>query len=131
MSRPATSTLAAEPVPSRQRSVLTNDPRRLAGVDMRSAAGRRFRDIVEALQREHGAESDPSRLREVASLKLTLEAAQAAALNGDAAMTTEVVRLSNLIARRERDLRLRRKAAPPGPSLLERALAKHQKGSQT
>ncbi len=122
MSASAAATRAVETGLKKRRSILTNDPRRLPGADMRSSAARRFKDIVEAMLVEFGAEADTSRVRELASLKLTLEATQAAVLGGDQAQCDELVRLSNIIARRERDLRLRQKPKRL-PTLLEKLIA--------
>jgi hypothetical protein len=114
---------------NRRRSILTNDPRRLPGVDMRSEHGRRFRDIVEALVVEFGSAADTVRLRELAGLKFSLEHVQARAVMGDASACADLVRMSNLIIRREQELRTRIVAtAPPKPSvqtrLTERAVAR-------
>ena len=111
---------------NRRRSVLTNDPRRLPGVDMRSHHGRRFRDIVEVLLAEFG-NVDTARLREVASLKFTLEMTQSAVLSGDASKADDLVRISNLIARKERELRARIRPRDTTPSLADIA-ARHRKG---
>ena len=102
---------------NRRRSVLTNDPRRLPGVDMRSHHGRRFRDIVEVLLGEFGA-VDTARLRELASLKFTFEQVQAAVVAGDSRACEDLVRLSNLITRREAELRTRMAAKAPKPPSL-------------
>jgi hypothetical protein len=88
----------------RRRSIMTNDPRRLDGVDMRTSAGRRYRDIVDQLAAEFGA-VNPVALRELAGLRYTLEQTQAAVVAGDARARSDLVRVSNLIARRERELR--------------------------
>ncbi len=102
------------------RSVLTNDPRRLPGVSMRSPRGRRFRDIVETLMAEYGADCDPVRLREVAGLKFSAEETQARVVHGDARAVEDLVRLSNLIARRETELRVRHQPPKRVLTLAER-----------
>jgi hypothetical protein len=111
------------------RSVLTNDPRRLAGISMHTPEGRRFKDIVDAILVEFGRDADVTRVRELASLKFSHEMIQGEVIAGDLAKTDDLVRLSNLIARMERDLR-RRKAAraamtPPAHSL-ESIIARHR-----
>jgi hypothetical protein len=110
-----------------RRAAATNDPRRLPGVDMRSSRGRRFRDLVEALALEFGT-ADTARLRELASLKFNLEQLQALVVGGDSTASSDLVRLSNLITRREKEMR-RIKASsvmPSAPSsLLERLVARH------
>jgi len=86
------------------RSGFTNNPFKLDGVDMRSPRGRRYRDIVDALILEFGA-SNPVGLRELAGLKFTLEQTQAAVVAGDQTKCDDLVRISNLVARREREMR--------------------------
>jgi hypothetical protein len=87
-----------------QRSVITNDPRRMPGLDMRSPAGRRYRDIVDSVISKFGSE-DTEAVRELASLKLTLEQTQALAMNGDQRARTDVVRLLRMVEKREAALR--------------------------
>ena len=106
-------TVAARP--RKLRSGLTNNPYRLDGVDMRTERGRRYRDIVDALIAEFGS-SNAVALRELAGLKFSLEQTQAAVVAGDARAREDLVRLSNLITRREGAMR---EAAPlPKPSPL-------------
>jgi hypothetical protein len=68
---------------NRRRAITTNDPRRLDGIDMRTSAGRRYRDIVDQLAAEFGV-VNPIALRELAGLRYTLEQTQAAVVAGDA-----------------------------------------------
>ncbi len=105
------------------RSAVTNNPRKLLGVDMRSARVRRYADIVEVLEVEFGAD-DPDALREIASLKLSLEDAQRDVLMGDAKAREDQVRLSNLITRRETALRAKRRQKKAGPNLKDYIAAK-------
>jgi hypothetical protein len=100
----------------RVRSRVTNNLRgSLAGVDGRSERGRRWRDILEALIAEYGT-ADPERLREVAALRLSLEATQVAVVNGDVLRSEDLVRLANLISRREKELRAKRRQTPAQPA---------------
>jgi hypothetical protein len=110
----------------RRRSIMTNDPRRLDGIDMRTSAGRRYRDIVDALAVEFGAAVNPVALRELAGLRYTLEQTQAAVVAGDARARSDLVRVSNLIARRELSLRetSAATAAKKLPASLEQHLAR-------
>jgi hypothetical protein len=94
----------AEARPKKLRSGLTNNPYRLDGVDMRTERGRRYRDIVDALIAEFG-NSNPVGLRELAGLKFTLEQTQAAVIAGDERARWDLVRISNLVARREAVMR--------------------------
>jgi hypothetical protein len=104
----------------RARSRITNNIREsLVGVDGRSERARRYRDILEALIVEYGS-SDPDRIRALAALKLSLEATQAAVINGDILRSEDLVRLANLISRREKELRAKqRHREAKAPSLHE------------
>ena len=98
---------------------VTNNLRALAGVDGRSPAGKRYRDIVDSLVLEYGTH-DPIRLRELAALRFSLEKVQAAIVGGDVLRAEDQVRLANLISRRERELKTKqRAAAAAAPSLRE------------
>jgi hypothetical protein len=90
--------------PKKLRSGLTNNPHKLDGVDMRTQRGRRYRDIVDALIAEFGAANSVG-LRELAGLKFTLEQTQAAVVGGDQRAREDLVRVSNLVARREKEMR--------------------------
>jgi hypothetical protein len=114
----------AETRPKKLRSGLTNNPYRLDGVDMRTERGRRYRDIVDALMAEFGS-ANPVGLRELAGLKFTLEQTQAAAVAGDERAREDLVRISNLVARREAVMReAARPARDTTPSLAD-ILAEH------
>jgi hypothetical protein len=92
------------PRPSRQRSALTNSPYLLPGIDGRSAAGRRFRDLVSGVIAEFGG-SNPEAVRELAGLRFTREQCQAAVITGDTRAREDLVRLGRLIVRLETTLR--------------------------
>jgi hypothetical protein len=111
--------------PRKLRSGATNDPRRLAGVDMRSAGGRRYRDLVDQLISQFG-DSNLEAVRELAALRFTLEQCQASVVNGDAHAREHLVRLFNLIGRREKVLRDARHMEAKRPALvtLQQHLAK-------
>jgi len=83
---------------------------------MRSPRGRRYTDIVESLLDQFG-EGDPDAVREIASLRLSLEDTQAEAINGDPKAREDLVRLSNLLTRRETALRNRKAKAASKPGL--------------
>lgn len=110
--------------PKKLRSGLTNNPYRLDGVDMRTERGRRYRDIVDALIAEFGA-SNPVGLRELAGLKFTLEQTQASVVAGDDRAREDLVRISNLVARREAALRASGTQPDTTPSLAEYLAANH------
>lgn len=109
--------------PPRGRPRPVGDPCRLPGLDLRTAHGMRFKQIAAGIVAEYPG-SDVSRVRELALLKLAIELRQAKLLTDDPAQADELVRLSNLAARRERDLRSRRRAKRE-PSALERIVARH------
>jgi len=90
--------------PRTVRSGLTNNPHKLDGVDMRTRRGRRYRDIVDAVIAEFGA-GNPVALRELAGLRFTLEQIQARVVTGDPRACEDLVRVSNLVARREAVMR--------------------------
>jgi hypothetical protein len=100
-----------------RRAVTTNQPHRMEGLDVRTSHGRRFRDLTEELGGEFGHASAIA-VRELAGIRLTLEIATSAAIDGDAAARKDVVRLSNLAARLRRDLRAAKHAAPDKPAPL-------------
>jgi hypothetical protein len=119
----------AESRPLRRRlSYHAQSQRIIVGVDGRSQEARRFRDIVDVLLAEFGAGADPVALRELAGLKLSCEVTQAALLNGDAKARSDLVRISNLVSRRERELRFGKPTKPPlkpTESLTERMAKKY------
>lgn len=111
----------------------SHDPFKIAGVDMRSEAGRKFRDLAARVIAEHGPDLDPTKVRELAGLRLNVEITQAALVNGDPKARNDLVRLSNLAKRAERELRASKRAAATAPpsSLHERLAAKYAaKGGQ-
>jgi hypothetical protein len=106
---------------------LVGDPRRLDGIDMRTRAGQRYRQVVEALVAEFGS-ANKIALRELAGLRFALEQTQAAIVAGDTKARTDLVRISNLVARRERELRQSSAVAAaksPAVTLHERLAARY------
>jgi hypothetical protein len=96
---------AARLPPDRLPISKTHNPFKMPGLDMRSEAGRRFRDLAANVIAEHGSSLDPTKVRELAGLRLSVEIAQAALVNGDPKARNDLVRLSNLAKRAERELR--------------------------
>jgi hypothetical protein len=95
------------PAPSSpaQRSAISNSPHRLPNVDMRSAAGRRFRDLVDAVIAEFG-DSNPEGIRELAGLRFTREQVQGDVVTGAKPRAAEdLVRIGRLITRLEATMR--------------------------
>ena len=104
--------------PANVRARITNRFRESpAGLDGRSERGRRWRDVLEALIAEYGT-SDPEKLRTLAALKLSLEATESAVVAGDILRSEDLVRLGNLISRRERELRAKLRQALAQPASL-------------
>jgi hypothetical protein len=100
----------AAPLPPERLPISKNhDPFKMAGVDMRSDQGRRFRDLAAIVIKEHGPDIDPAKVRELAGLRLSVEITQAALVNGDPKARNDLVRLSNLAKRAERELREQRR----------------------
>lgn len=87
------------------RSAMTNGTRLLSGVDGRTKAARRFRDLVEAYCSELGTdlarltESQRTAVRQAAGVAVQCEQMQSAIVNGDAVDPEQLVRLSNLLVR--------------------------------
>jgi hypothetical protein len=109
--------LAVEGQPRKLRSVATNGPCRLAGVDMRRAAGRRYLNLVDQLVSQFG-DANLEAVRELAGLRFSLEQCQARVVNGDARAREDLVRLFNLIGRREKVLRDVRRTEAKRPALV-------------
>jgi len=86
---------------AKRRSLHTNNPHRLEGLDGRTSHGRRFRDLTDELAGEFGHAS-ASALRELVGIRMAIETATAAAIDGDAKARQDLVPLSNLAARKER-----------------------------
>jgi hypothetical protein len=118
--------LAATLPPDRLPISRNHDPFKIAGVDMRSEQGRRFRDLAALVIAEHGPDLDPVKVRELAGLRLSVEITQAALVNGDPKARNDLVRLSNLAKRAERELRASTAvaAAKKLPASLEQHLAR-------
>jgi hypothetical protein len=111
-------TASATPQPKKKRRFGRPDvPRPLAGLDMRSQEAKVFLARLDEVTREFPY-GEPSRLREIAGLRVALEQTQVEVLKGNARAREDLVRISNLIARREGEMQTRRAvAAPPTPGL--------------
>jgi hypothetical protein len=114
-------TAAVERSPRLRAKVTNNLWQSPDGLDQRSPRGRRWRDLLDGLIAEYGT-AYPEKLRSLAVLKLSLEATQAAVLRGDILRSEDIVRLENLIGRRERKLGAKaraREAERPATSALD------------
>ena len=114
------------PRPANNRSATTNDPLWLRGVDGRSFAARRYRDVAIALADDLGGQdtlSEPSKIlvRQAAALTVQTETLQAKIVAGENVDLEQLTRLSNVLGRTLQRLGLKRKAARP-PSRLDAML---------
>jgi hypothetical protein len=91
---------------------------------------RRWRDLLDGLIAAYGP-GEPDKLRELAALKLSLEATQAAVINGDVLRSEDLVRLANLISRREKELRAkqRQREVEQPAGLRDKLSSRYSKGS--
>ncbi len=96
---------------------------RFDGVDMRSRNGLRLKAILRGLIVEFGVDN-PSSLRELALHRLSLEDAQADAVNGKRIAREDSVRLSNVIMRLEVALRISRAKAAARPTIKDHIRAR-------
>jgi hypothetical protein len=107
------------------RSRVTNRPSSVEGVDGRTAAGRRFRDLCRALADDLGGEASLTQaeiltVRNAASITVAAEAMQGRILRGEPVDPDEMTRLANASARLLGALRTKRTARKPNaPSLAE------------
>jgi hypothetical protein len=115
----------ATPQPKKKRRFGRPDvPRPLAGLDMRSQEAKVFLARLDEVTKEFPG-GEPSRLREIAGLRVALEQTQLEVLRGNARAREDLVRISNLISRREGELCTRQTVRAPAPlSLAERLKAK-------
>ncbi len=108
--------LATAPKAACFRSVATNDPRRLVGVDGNTAQARRYRDLVENLSAEIGGplgEAEQLQVRNAATLQLHAEELTARLVRGEAVDAEAITRAANGATRAL--AALKRAAKPGGP----------------
>ena len=103
------------------RDKLSNGTRLMPGVDLRTAAGRRYRYLIESYSDELGAaltEPEKALVRQIASLQVHIEQLQGAIVGGRDVDADQVIRLSSEHRRLLSQLRARAaKAKPSGPTL--------------
>jgi hypothetical protein len=107
---------AEAPSPICLRSRRMRDPFVLPGMDRRTSDGRRFRDTVIMLVSEFG-DRDAVRIRELATLRLTLEREQARIVADPKRSSRDLVRLSDTITAKEEELRTRNSLLALGEAL--------------
>jgi hypothetical protein len=89
----------------RTRSAISNGTRLLDGVDGRKPAARRFKDLIAAYSADLGTsfgqmtEGQRTIVRQAAGVSLQCEQMQAAIVRGERVDDTQLVRVSNLLAR--------------------------------
>jgi hypothetical protein len=103
------------PISTTNRSRVTNGTRLLQGIDGRSPAARRFRDLVRAYEAEFNitSESDKTMIRTAAMLTLKAEEMQAAVVRGERAEGDDIVRTAGYVRRVLSNLRRRADAHAP------------------
>lgn len=93
----------------------THSPFKVAGLDMRSEHGRRFRDLAALVITEPGTNLDPVKVRELAGLKLLIEITQAALIAVDRKALNDLVGLLNHAKRAEREPREAKRVSDSKP----------------
>jgi hypothetical protein len=106
------------------RSKITNDPLAVRGVDGRSMAARRYRDVAIAIADDLGGQdllSEPSKIlvRQAAGMTVAVEDLSAKVVAGEDVDLEQLTRLSNVLGRTLQRLGLKKPAAPRGPTLGE------------
>jgi hypothetical protein len=101
---------------------VSNGTRMLAHVDMRSAAGRRFRHLVDAYSAELGtelSEAELSLVRQACALQLQAERMQGAIVRGEVVDSDALIRVSSTSKRLLSIIASKtgKREAPVGPSL--------------
>ncbi len=101
----------------------------LPGLDLRSQEGKRYAAVIAELIEEYG-DAELTRLRELAGLRISLELAQVKSMRGSLKGREDSVRLSNMIMRREAELRSRSAVTKKDTSpSLEAIVARHRGGT--
>jgi hypothetical protein len=96
--------------------------RPLRGLDLRSDAGKRFKELFDEVRKTYGEHADPRLVTELATLRGSLEIAQVLSLQGDAKARIDIVRLGRLAKLLEREIALQieiKSARTRTPSLKE------------
>jgi hypothetical protein len=108
--------------PANNRSATTNDPLWLRGVDGRSAAARRYRDVAIALAADLGGpdqldEASKVLVRQAAALTVQVESLQTRIVVGEGIDIEQMTRLSNVLGRTLQRLGLKKPRARPASPL--------------
>jgi hypothetical protein len=118
------------PTSPKQRSAITNNIYRLGPkIDMRSAAGRRWRDLAAAVVEEFGSDHVEA-VRSITGLRFAVEAAQISVVTGVARGPEDLVRLTRALCLKEANLRRQiRDSKAAQPMTLADYLANRQSDS--
>lgn len=117
--------------PPTTRAAISNRTHLLPGIDGRSAAARRFRDLVADLAADLGGEAslsnaDLALVRQCAGSVMASEQLSASIVNGQAVDADSLVRLGNTCARLLASLRRKGRQTPQAPSLAEYLATRQQ-----
>ncbi len=117
------------------RSAVTNDPLLLRGVDGRSLAARRYRDVAIALADDLGGQdklSEPAKIlvRHAAALTVQVEALQAKIVAGADVNLEQLTRLSNVLGRTLQRLGAKRERRDAMPDLATYLAATHSEAAE-
>ena len=102
------------------RARVTNQPQRIAGVSLRTALGRRKRDVFDALVNKLGGRDAISDAKMIEVTRAADLVAAAEDLRGEAIDLLGLVPLENLAARAVRALGRKRGSAPDDPLIYAR-----------
>jgi hypothetical protein len=115
---------AIDPVPSRQRSRVSNNNKLLVGADGRSAVARRFRDLVSRIVSDSGgidqlAEARLQLIRRFSAAAVIAESMEARLANGEAIDINEHALLCSTLVRLAARIGIDRTAREIVPSLAQ------------
>lgn len=108
------------------RSAVTNGSKLLEGIDGRSPAARRYRDLVHLYESEIGGELtelERGLIKQAAALSLRSEQLQGAVVRGEAVDSDTLIRLSGEARRILTSLRKRHNGRDPSASAIEDLVA--------
>jgi hypothetical protein len=125
--------LAPDRLTSKNRSAVTNGKRLLAGIDGRSARGRRLRDVMSQLTEELGGAAAVTVTRamlvkQAAALTLVVEDTQTRIVKGETVDPLELTRLTGSLTRVLSKLGIKEREKPKAPTLREIAAARAAAG---
>jgi hypothetical protein len=117
--------IAARPLTTR--SKITNGTEMLRGIDARTAASRRFRDLCEGFAADFSTPPgarEQALIKQAAAVTVQAEAVQAAIVRGEEIDLEQLTRLTNVQTRTLRELGIRKRGSEPRMPTLREHLAK-------